>query len=423
MARNHRRRLAKFPLRQTMLFLALSALALTAASADDDASRFKFEFNGYATLGFVHSDEEQADFLGSLLIENGAGFTNAWSAEVDSRVGAQLTATFGEKLSAVVQMVAEQRADGEYTPHLEWANLKYQVTPEASVRVGRIVLPSFLVSDFRKVGYANPWVRPPNEVYALVPVTTSDGIDGSYRLSAGAFTNTLQAYYGQSDFDLPNDDSGKGRNSWGLTATTDHGDLSVRLAYLRTGLHIDSLNTLFDAFRQFGPEGIAIADEFDTDGSLFQFLSAGAQYDPGNWFMKAEWGRGESHSVLGERAAWYASGGYRFARFTPYLTYSTVSAGSARSHPGLTVAAYPPALAPIAAGLNAALNGILASNPSQDTLSIGVRWDFMQNLDLKLQYDHSRLGSGSAGDLGNVQTGFTPGGTYNLVSIALDIVF
>ncbi len=47
----------------------------------------------------------------------------------------------------------------------------------------------------------------------------------------------------------------------------------------------------------------------------------------------------------------------------------------------------------------------------------------MKNLDLKLQFDHSDLGAGSAGNLGNVQPGFRPGGSYNLVSIAVDIVF
>jgi predicted porin len=402
--------------------LALALLVSGGAGAEDPPPR-RFEFNGYATLGVVHSDEDRADFLGSLLIESGAGATDAWSAEVDSRVGAQLTATFTPALSAVVQVVSEQLADGAYTPHLEWANLKYQFSPDASVRVGRIVLPSFLVSDFRKVGYANPWVRPPNEVYSLVPITSSDGIDGSLRWHSGSFTHTLQAYLGQGDLEIPSGGDARGRDSMGFSATTAYGAWTARASYQQTRLTIENMNALFDAFRQFGSEGRAIAETYDVDGGPFRFYSVGGQYESGDWFFMAEWGGSESDSVVGERRAWYVSGGYRFGEVTPFLTYSTVTSPRPHSDPGLTVGNYPPELAASAAGLNLALNGLLASKPTQDTVSLGLRWDFAQNLDLKLQFDHSRLGSGSAGNLGNLQPGFRPGGRYNLISLAFDIVF
>ena len=402
-------------------FAILASAASLAAAEDPPSSRFSFQ--GYATLGFVHSSEDRADFLGSLLLKNGAGHTRDWSLEVDSRVGGQATATISSKLSAVVQLVAEQRADGSFAPHIEWANLKYQLTPDASVRIGRIVVPSFLVSDFRKVGYANVWIRPPTEVYALVPVTTNDGLDASYRLQAGGFTHTFQGIFGQSSTKLPDGGTARARNAWGLTASSERGALSARLAYVQTDLFIDSYNTLFDAFRQFGSEGIAIAERFDADGSLFQFYGVGAQYDPGDWFVMAEGGRIRSHAAVGDRTAWYVSAGHRFGKLTPYLTYATVDADMALSDPGLTVAAYPPELAGVAGALNAALNGILAGTPVQNTVSLGARWDFRKNLDLKLQLDHSRLGAGSAGSLGNVQSGFRSGGSYDLVSIAVDIVF
>ncbi|MBP9145934.1 MAG: porin [Thermoanaerobaculia bacterium] len=419
---DHRNSHQRLPARAATVIFALVVLAQSAARGDE-TSGFKFEFDGYATLGVVHSDEDRADFLGSLILESGAGFSQSWSPEVDSRVGAQLTATFTPRLSALVQVLAEQQADGEYTPHVEWMNLKYQVTPDASVRIGRIVVPTFMVSDYRKVGYVNVWIRPPNEVYALVPLTANDGVDASYRLLAGGFAHTFQASVGQSDLELQDGGTAKARNSWGFTATTERGAWTGRLAYQRTDLYIDSYNTLFDIFRQFGPEGEAIADKYDADGGPFEFVGAGVQYDPIDWFVMAEVGNAHGHSAVGDRTAWYISGGYRWDRFTPYATYSAVSTRSSRSDPGLTVDAYPPPFAAIAAGLNAALNGLLRSSPDQNTTSIGVRWDFMKNLDLKLQFDHSDLGAGSAGNLGNVQPGFRPGGSYNLVSIAVDIVF
>ena len=120
-----------------------------------------FSFSGFGTVGLAHSSEKRADFIANDLQLRGAGRNGKWSAEVDSRIGVQLDAKFNSQLSAVLQVTSEQRYDGSYKPELEWANIKYQITPDLSVRAGRIVLPTFLLSDSRKVGYASPWVRPP----------------------------------------------------------------------------------------------------------------------------------------------------------------------------------------------------------------------------------------------------------------------
>jgi hypothetical protein len=54
---------------------------------------------------------------------------------------------------------------------------------------------------------------------------------------------------------------------------------------------------------------------------------------------------------------------------------------------------------------------------------MGVRWDFMKDVDCKLQVDHTRNGAGSPGILLDLQPGFRPGGTVNLISASLDFVF
>jgi hypothetical protein len=67
-----------------------------------------FSFCGFGTLGVVHSSERDADFVAEATSHpSGAGFSRSWSADVDSRLGAQVTANF-------------------------------QFTPEFYVRVGRI---------------------------------------------------------------------------------------------------------------------------------------------------------------------------------------------------------------------------------------------------------------------------------------------
>ncbi len=182
------------------------------------------------------------------------------------------------------------------------------------------------------------------------------------------------------------------------------------------------LGPLFDALRQFGPEGNALAAKYNLENRLLTFVSVGGIYDSGDWFVMGEWGTVDFDSVLGKKSAWYASSGYRLAKFTPYLTYAQAKA-SDLSDPGLTVAALPPYLQGPASALNGALNQVLSSKPVQTSISAGARWHFMKNTDLKLQFDRIRLRAGSAGVLINVQPNFQPGSTVNVFSATVDFVF
>lgn len=386
-----------------------------------------FSYGGFGTFGVVHSSESQADFT-NIFQANGAGYTRSWSPTVDSLIAGQITANFTSRLSAVVQVIAQQNYNDTYWPHLEWANIKYQFTPDFSVRLGRTELPFFIANDSRKIGFANPWVRPPIEVYRLAPVTSSDGIDASYRLSLGTVINTFQINVGRNDTkfsggnNLP-DGTSEARQLLAFIDTFEYGFLTVHATLLRARLTVAAFNPLFDGFRQFGPQGIAIADRYALIDRKATFVGIGANYDPGQWFAMSEWGHFNSNSIAPEAAGWYVSGGYRLGKFTPYATYAEVEPESNTSDPGLDLASLPPDLAAAAAGLNGALNVLLASAPSQRTISLGARWDFMRNFDAKLQLDHSHLGSGSPGLLVNLRPGFQPGGTVNLLSATIDFVF
>jgi hypothetical protein len=395
---------------------AVLVLALSAAGARaQDPPTPMFSFSGFGTAGLVHSSEKQADFTASILKPNGAGHTHTWSADVDSLIGVQASARFTPKLSGVLQVIAEQNHDNSYRPHVEWANIKYQVTPDFSVRAGRTVLPTFLLSDTRKVAYTYPWVRPPLEVYRLAPVTASDGIDASYQLRLGEVTNILQAHYGQSDNQLPNGGGDiKARRSWGLAYTGEYHATTLHIGYESTHLTLDSTKPIFDTFRLFGPGGIALADKYDVDNKALSVITIGARYDPGKWFVMGEVGHSVSHSFFGKSTAWYVSGGYRLGKFTPYITYGEAKADNL-SDPGLPI--------PAAAGLNAVLNSLLSTKPVQTTVSIGGRWDLTRNAALKLQYDHTRIGAGSSGVLSNLQPGYQTGGKVNLISVTVDFVF
>jgi hypothetical protein len=353
------------------------ALALAAGHATADAasepSQPLLAINGFGTLGQVHSSQERADFVFDNLQPKGAGRNHQWSGDVDSRLGVQFTFNPTPRLSAVLQVVSEYRWDNSYAPAINWANIKYRFTPELSVRVGRIALASFLASDSRKIGYSNSTARPPTEVYRLLALRDSDGVDLGWRTHFGDASNTVTVLYGKR------------------TVTNTRG----------IDVHSTRVRGIFDTLERGALTLHAAYQERDVDNQnppLGKFMALGASYDPGPWFATAEWVKAinfDANGIKAIRAAWYLTGGWRIGAFTPYLTLAELRP--------LTVTA----AAPIA----------------QHSTAAGLRWDLARNIDLKLQLDQLRLGDNSYGTLQNVVAGTPRGGRVHLVSVVADFIF
>ena len=407
-----------------LLAAALLLTTLSAAKANDaDVSIFKI--SGYGTLGILHSSESQADYTNSPSVKpNGAGYSHNWSADVDTRLGLQISADISPKLSAVLQVITQQRYDNSYSPTVEWANINYALTPEFNIRLGRIAMPTFLVGAYRNVGYAVPWARPPIQLYGqMLPVTQSDGIDASYRHSFGDISNVVQVSYGESNINTPGQlMPSRARNIMGIFNTIESGPATFRASYQQAELTIPIVNSLFDNFKYFGPAGSAIADQYSFEHRRISMLAFGVNYDPGDWFLVAEWGHGKFSSFLGAQTAWYVSGGYRLGTLTPYLTYSQSKKQGDTAAAGLDLTTLPPAIVANAAQLNGILNSLLKPNTGS-TFSIGSRWDFRKDAALKLQFDLVKLDGNSAGALLNIQPAYRPGGSFQVISATVDFVF
>jgi len=414
-----------------------AAIALALGSATAGAADFgdMFSFRGFGTLGIVHSSENQADFVGSVFQPDGAGYTNDWDLRPDTLLGGQVNAKFSDKFSAVVQAVSQHQYDKTFTPYIEWANIKYQVTQDFAVRAGRIVLPGFLISESRFVGFANPWVRPPLEVYVLSSITNSDGADAVYSFTTGSVKNAVQAHWGKSKPKLP---SGTidANSIWGINYAVEFGDAKLRAGYVSDDLDlqlagldplISGLNSLAGALRASGfSTAAAQADsmyrKYRVDETKLSILTLGASYDPGKYFVMAEGAIFNGDSILSDAKTAYVTGGYRIKAFTPYATLATLQSDRI-VEPGISTTGLPGPLAAGAAGLNGGLNAALASTrASQRTAAVGLRWDFMSSADLKVQYDRIKLDDNTHGRLSNVQPGFVPG-DVDLISISVDFIF
>jgi hypothetical protein len=397
----------------------LLGLASASAWCADDAS---WKLSGFGTLGVVHSNRRAADFQAASLKGRGAGYSNRWSPNVDSRLGAQLDVERGRHWSAVVQVVTEQRMDGSYRPQVEWANIKYQATPDLALRVGRIAMPMFLAADYRKVGYAYAWVRPSVEVYGLNPVTNSDGVDATWRFGVGPVRNVSQASYGHTEIhehDIGQIDS---RGMAAFSNTTEYGAASARVSIVNADLTVDLARPLFQGLAAFGPSGAALASQYVFDHRRASTVSLGLSYDPGSWFAIAEASRIRAGGFVGNTNAIYGTTGYRWGAFTPYAMLARVRSGTPNRVAGLALDGMPPAQAAIAARLNLGLNRLLQTIPMQSSVSLGVRWDFCADWALKVQYDRITPHGGSQGTLTNAQPGFVSGVPVQVASVALDFV-
>jgi hypothetical protein len=421
-----------------------AAVALALCGAGVQARDFSdiFTLRGYGTLGVVHSDEHHADFVSAIFIQpEGAGYSDEWSTTVDSRNALQMDMTFSDRLSGVVQLISEGASNNSWDsdtnkrffPSLEWANLSYRVSDELTVRVGRVVQPFSMTSEYRKVGFANHWVRPPLEVYGAQPFTSSDGGDVTYRSKVAGATNTVRAHYGVQA--LRNATFKAQVKLWGINDAVEMGALTVRAAYMHTefaapGATFEPLFAPFIAAAGSIPGGQSAAQEatrllriYDPSGDQsFELYGAGLSYDPGEWFVMSEAVSLKSSGLLLDTTSGYVSGGYRIGKLTPYLTYARTRT-ELREEPGVPLAGLPPQLAGLGAVINGAVAGLAGSDTSQQTFSVGMRWDVASAIALKAQYDYIDLASGSPGMLANPQPGFERGGDLNVLSLTLDFVF
>lgn len=420
--------------------LAAVILASGAARADDDAPGSPtFALHGFGTLGAIHSDQNYSDVVSSVYLQpNGAGATSAWSTGVDSKAGVQLDALFSPKLSAVVQVLSQHRHDNSWTPTIEWANVKYQITPELSVRVGRTVSSIFMTSDTANVGYANPWLRGPQEIYGMAPFTHQDGIDLAWNVNIGPATNSVQASFGNNKFDVIGGDKIKVGKMFIASDTLEYGELALRVGYVHTEVTFDSsgLDALIKGLSNFGnaltlsgfpTEGDsarALANGYNMDHTPVEAFTAGFRADPGNWRLMAEWAQISDAGILPKTTGWYITNGYQLRALTPYITIATLDSKTP-SESGIPLAGLPPGpLSGAGDALNRGLGVVLdMAAPSQKSLTLGLRWDLLDNAALKFEYEHIRLDDLSGGRFGNPQPGFKPGGDADLFSIALDFVF
>ncbi|WP_434926212.1 hypothetical protein ACRWQL_19415 [Shewanella sp. HL-SH4] len=316
----------------------------------------KFNFNGFISGAYISSD-------------NDAGYNNATSSAdftQDSKMGLQATFNISNQTQAVLQLM--MKGENDWDVEAEWAYLSHRFDNGVKVRGGKLRVPLFMYSDYLDVGYAQPFARPPGEVYDQVPFSSYTGGDIAYDFEFEDSTLTLQGFGGESDV------SGEATsldlsNIMGVNASWTDLTWTLRAVYGQTDL-----------------DGSASGGALVIDGEQAQFTGLGGSYDNGSFIAITEWTTVEIEGLLADHESAYVTLGYRIKAFTPYVTmaYAKTTDDDVRS-------ALPPQLAiPLGLGLN----------EERTAYSAGVRWDAIDNVAIKFDLTYATDFGDTSGGLG-----------------------
>lgn len=361
-----------------------STLALNAAAADIRWNGFASVTGGISTGEGTRGDGEELRLY---------GYDDDFNFRPESKLALQASSDLSDGLSVTAQAIA--RGSDDFNVEMEWAFISYDFGEASRINLGKLRVPLYQYSDFLDVGYAYPWIRPPESVYDLF-FSTLEGVnlqlngalgswDSGLQLVAGRTSNQVAISEVESDAEL--------RNFLGGVWTVSNDSLTLRAAYFQAETTISnaSLDLVADTLADAG-----FADQstnFAVDGDTGTFASVGFKFDNGNWFFAGEVTQLQvPDSFVAEQDSAYVTLGKTFNDLQFLVTYEeqedTLVEGITTGIP------VPPSLcnpagspteqfACIVAGAEQAAASTEGVN---STITVGMRYNFHPSASFKIEY-------------------------------------
>ena len=315
------------------------------------------------------------------------GYDDSIDFEQHSLFALQTEVDLNERFSFTTQLLAH--TSGTRDSGLEWAYLTYRPTERWQFKAGKLRTPFFIYSDIIDVGFAYPWVIPPQQVYNPYMFSDYTGVSAAYRFNVQDWSIEAEAYWGHFDDDITvgaRQIEVEVDDMSGIVLGLNHGSLLLRTSYHRGDVDV-SLPRLSGFAQQLRGAGFKrSANSLIPDGDV-SFVQAAISYDKLDYFLKAEWMSIHSDTVgIPETESYYLSGGYTFNPFTVHATFSDLSTEMRRP-----VDEIPIGVSPQLNALRSAYTGVfnnIAINDNLRSLSVGVRWDLSPSLALKAEWLH-----------------------------------
>jgi len=317
-----------------------------------------------------------------------------WNSR-NNHIGIQFANQINPQMKVAAQFISHG-GDANNSFRADWAYIDYSVLNNLRLRIGKYKIPQFIVSDYQEVGYAYPWVRPPEDVYATNPLVSLNGIDMLYILKLKNSKILIDLYYGEGSHnsfiqpatvDLTGglfDQSEKGkpinfdtRNSRGIAIKFVADTYSVRASYFDATVSAD-----------LGPEPGKQINELPG-----AFGSVGFTMDVNDIIVYAEIiQRNTDPGMAGafpDQTAGYLTLGYCINKFLPTFTYSEIRPGIDES--------------PLAI--------------EEKSYALGFRYDILDSADIKFEALHVVPKEGNHGLFNDpVEKG-------NIYTVSIDVIF
>lgn len=407
----------------------LLVLCSTLASADSGITN---HFSGFATIGVTSNSNDELIFRRDVTQKDGSRDGKPdWKS--DSLLGLQWQTQWSYQLETTAQFVIKDRVENDLGNSLEWGFLRYRPLESLDLRIGRMGSDIFMLSDYRQVGYALPWVRPPHDTYGLFSFHHFDGVDILKRIELGDSNLNLKAFYGRLNQKYPLEryansvyklgfEGGGGSISW------ERNEWKARYSYADVNVDNNNVKPLSDALASVAPiwpEAGDLSQSLVTRAKSLRFQQLGLIYDNNTWWTQAELSRliSEADVISGTRH-FYISAGRRIDAFTLYAIKGFIHSHNAVRH--ITApATYPePINSQLQSLANVTENTFNGGRSDQQSATLGVRWDFASKKALKLQVEHFEIDKyGSALWLKAHQNAVPRDEIANVLSLSLDVLF
>jgi hypothetical protein len=388
-----------------ILPLLVSIVSNFVASAPD------VSVSGFGTVGIITTDSDEFGYRADFS-KSGSVFKNDFDFAESTNLGIQFDVIVSDEVDVVVQAIYRDQQELTLDSALNLAFLRYSPNTNWSFRVGRTAFDLFLLTEYRDIGYAYSWAHVPSEIYGVIPHRYLDGADVTFSQPVGEVTFSAKLFYGKNEFAVtafnsPNAPAFRFDNIIGLAL--DFQSINWDIAVNHTQLKFDSqaikplvvgisqLDAFIPNFSAIWPNAVNFIDAADLDNRKGAYTSISGQYRFEKMTVISELAKNktDSLSIQGVESG-YLSGIYHS---NAHNFFGSIAFSHSEKFNLDATGINLPALAQVPGGLEAygASKFILNYySINQKTMSVGWRWNFEENMSLKLQLDHTRIGKGGS---------------------------
>lgn len=157
-----------------VLFVILSLIILTNTSVNAETEK-PLDVKGFVNMTGGQSSRDE------FITYDGLG--KRYTATPLSSYGLMFNKQINEKWDGALMLLARGISDTNFGAEVEWGQLAFHPTSNFTFRFGKQKLPFYFISDLEPTGVLYPWIRPPEEVYSMVPIFAYNGISAEYKIN------------------------------------------------------------------------------------------------------------------------------------------------------------------------------------------------------------------------------------------------